>query len=345
MIEIDGSQKSGSGTILRLSVALAAILGETLHIYNIRQKRPQPGLRPQHLEAVLTAARLCNAELKGAEIGSRELWFKPGKVKGGKVEAEIGTAGSIPMLLLTVLPICLFAENTVHLHVSRGGTDVSNSPTINYIRHVLLPTLNRMGTNSSLAVNKYGYYPKGMGEVTITTEPCASLKPLLIENFGRIQGIKGVSVCTFLEERKVAERQAKAANDYLREKGYTADIQIINDKSNPLQKGSSLTLWTETNTGAVLGADAIGELRKTSEAVGRGAAEKLHAEISAEPTVDVHLADMLIPYVAMAKDKSMYLTRALSDHLETNIWLAEKILGAKFSVEKVNRLYRIEKVG
>ncbi|MFZ0965006.1 MAG: RNA 3'-terminal phosphate cyclase, partial [Candidatus Bathyarchaeia archaeon] len=52
MIEIDGSQKSGSGTILRLSIALAAILGQPLHIYNIRQNRPQPGLRPQHLEAV-----------------------------------------------------------------------------------------------------------------------------------------------------------------------------------------------------------------------------------------------------------------------------------------------------
>ena len=57
MIEIDGAKKSGSGTILRLSVALSAILGEPLHIFNIRKKRSQPGLRPQHLEAVLTAAR------------------------------------------------------------------------------------------------------------------------------------------------------------------------------------------------------------------------------------------------------------------------------------------------
>jgi len=68
VLEVDGSQKSGSGTILRLSVALAGILGEPLHIYNIRKKRRQPGLRPQHLEAILTAARLCNAEIKGATL-------------------------------------------------------------------------------------------------------------------------------------------------------------------------------------------------------------------------------------------------------------------------------------
>jgi len=344
LIEIDGSQKSGSGTILRLSVALAAILGETLHIYNIRQKRTQPGLRPQHLEAVLTASRLCGAELKGAELDSRELWFKPEKLKGGRVEAEIGTAGSIPMLLMTVLPVCAFAENTVHLHVSKGGTDVSNSPTMNYVRNVFFPTLKRIGISADLTVQKYGYYPKGMGEVTIIVEPCKSLKPLVLEDFGELKTIEGVSVCTFLAERKVAERQAKAANDYLKEKGYTAEIQIINDRSNPLQKGSSLALYAETHTGVILGADAIGEFRKTSETVGREAAEKLYAEISAEPTVDVHLADMLVPYVALAEGRSAYLTRTVSEHLDTNIWLAEKILGVKFNVKKVAGLYKIEKV-
>jgi RNA 3'-phosphate cyclase len=344
VIEIDGSQKSGSGTILRLSVALAAILDENLHIYNIRQRRPQPGLRPQHLEAVLTAAKLCDAEVEGAELNSRELWFKPKKVKGGNVKAEIGTAGSIPMLLMTIMPICAFAENTVHLHVSKGGTDVSNSPTINYIGCVLLPTLKRMGINATLTVHRYGYYPKGMGEVTITVEPCKHLKPLVLKDFGKIKAIKGVSVCTFLADRKVAERQAKAANEYLKEKGYLADIKIINDESNPLQKGSSLVLWAETDANAILGADAIGELRKPSETVGKEAAEKLYMEISAKPTVDVHLADMLVPYVALAEGNSIYFTRTISDHLETNIWLAEKILNVKFRINRVDGLYKIEKV-
>jgi RNA 3'-terminal phosphate cyclase (ATP) len=345
LIEVDGSQKSGSGTILRSAVALAAIMGQALHIRNIRQNRPQPGLKPQHLEAVLTAAKLCDAELEGANINSRELWFKPKKVTGGKIEAEIGTAGSIPMLIMTVLPICVFAENSVHLHVLKGGTDVSHSPTLNYLRFVLLPTLKRMGINASLTVQKYGYFPKGMGEVTLSVEPCNALQPLILENFGKINAIKGVSVCTFLAERRVAERQAKTANDYLREKGYMANVQIINDKSNPLQKGSSIVLWAETDAGAILGADAIGELRKTSETVGNEAADKLFAEISAMATVDVHLADMLVPYVALANGRSAYLTRTISDHLETNIWLAENILNAKFNVKRVNGLYTVEKVG
>jgi len=343
VLEIDGSQKSGSGTILRLSLALAGILREPLHIYNIRQKRTQPGLRPQHLEAALTASKLCNAEIEGAKLGSREIWFKPGEIRGGDIYAEIGTAGSIPMLLLTVLPLCAFAKHSVGLRVVKGGTDVRHSPTINYMKHVLLPMLERMGLKASLAIRKYGYYPKGMGEVSLEVQPCERLRPLRLEEPGTIGEPRGISICTFLADRRVAERQAKAANKYLEAHGYKAKIQVVNDTSNPLQKGSSLVLWTKSNTNALLGGDAIGELRKPSEVVGREAAENLFREIESEATVDIHLADMLVPYVSLADGNSAYLTRSMTDHLDTNIWLAEKTLNVSFKVRRVGSLYRVEK--
>lgn len=343
-MEIDGSKKSGSGTILRTAVALSAVIEQPLHIYNIRQNRPQPGLKPQHLEAVLTAAKLCDAEVEGAALNSRELWFRPKRVRGGNFDSEIGTAGSIPMLLMTVLPMCAHADTTVQLRITMGGTDVPHSPTINYVGFVLLPTLERMGLTTALNVQRYGYYPKGNGQATVIVTPRRLLKPLNLETLGNIKSIKGLSVCTFLADRKVAERQARSAKDYLKNKGLEADIQIINDISNPLQKGSSISLWAESDTGAILGADAIGELRKASETVGTEAAEKLYKEITAGPTVDVHLADMLIPYMALAHGKSTYLSRTLTEHLDTNIWLAQKILKTEFSVKEANGLFKIEKV-
>ncbi len=326
-------------------MALAAVRGEPLHIFNIRQNRPEPGLKPQHLESVLTAAKLCSAEVEGARLNSRDLWFTPHEVKGGVFDAEIGTAGSIPMLLMTVLPICLVAKDTVRLHVAKGGTDTAHAPTINYFRNVFLPALGRMGVEATLEVQRYGYYPKGMGEATLIVKPTASLKPVVLEDFGTLKDIRGISVCTFLADRKVAERQANAAKQRLAKEGYAADIQVVNDQSNPLQKGSSLALWAETDKGAVLGADAIGELKKTAEAVGREAAEKLLAELAAKPTVDTFLADMLIPYAAMARGTSTYLTRRVSGHLEANTWLAEKLLNARFTVTEVNNLFRVEKAG
>jgi len=343
LFEIDGSQKSGSGTILRLAVALAAIKSEPLHITNIRQNRPQPGLKPQHLESVLTAAKLCNAEVEGAHLNSRELWFKPKVIEGGLVEAEIGTAGSIPMLFMATLPICLFAKEPFKLHVSKGGTDTTHAPTINYLRNVFLRALRSMGANAEISVQKYGYYPKGMGEATLAVQPAVKLQAVRLENAGKSRSVKGISVCTFLSDRKVAERQAKAAMETLAQKGYSADIQIVNDISNIIQKGSSITLWAETEANAIVGADAIGELKKPAEVVGKEAAEKLMAELMARASVDTHLADMLIPYAALAKGASIYLTRDLSEHLEANIWLTKKMLGADFKVTRVGALYRIEK--
>lgn len=345
MLEVDGGWGSGSGTILRLSVALAGILGEDLHIFNVRKRRPNPGLRPQHLEAVLTAARLCDAEVEGAVLDSLELWFRPRGVVGGRVEAEIGTAGSIPMLLLTVLPICAFARRGVEVRVTKGGTDVRNAPTINYLKHVLLPVLGRMGLGASLEVQRYGYYPRGMGEVTLRVQPSRRVSPLHLEEAGGLEGLRGVSVCTFLKERRVAERQAEAAEEYLGARGFKAEIDVLYDTSNPLQRGSSVVLWATTDTGALLGGDAIGEIRKASEVVGREAAENLLKELRSGATVDVHLADMLVPYVGLAEGGSVYLVRSMTEHLETNIWLTQKILGTQFRATKTDGLYRVEKGG
>ena len=343
MLEIDGSLKSGSGTILRLSLAISAILNEPLHLNNIRMKRPKLGLKPQHLEAVLTAGRVCNATIKGAKLGSKELWFYPSEIAGGEIKAEIGTAGSIPMLLITVLPICAFAKRPIDLHVTRGGTDVRHSPTINYMMHVFFPLLARMGLKVSMKVHRYGYFPKGMGEVSVHVTPNQKLSPICLEEFGLLNSIQGKSVCTYLSHIKVAERQAKSAIEHLSLIEKNVDIKVINDSSNPFQKGSSLTLWAKTNKDVLLGADSIGEVRKSSEVAGQEAAKRLLVEIQSKATMDIHLGDLLIPYMALADDESIFLVRSISEHLETNIWLIQENLDAHFTVKRVGKLFKVTK--
>jgi RNA 3'-terminal phosphate cyclase (ATP) len=247
------------------------------------------------------------------------------------------------MLILTVLPMCLYARKGVILKVFKGGTDVRHAPTINYLKHVLLPTLGKMGVEASLKVEAYGYYPKGMGKVSLKVEPVRKLRPLRLPDFGQIGEIRGLSVCTRLKDRRVAERQAEAAKKLLRSRGFEVEIEVLYDMSNPFQKGSSLVLWMETDTGVILGGDAIGELRKPSEVVGREAAENLLKELEARPTADTHLADMVVPYIGLADGRSIYTVRELTEHLDTNIWLTEKILGVRFNVERVGHLYRVNK--
>jgi len=342
MFEVDGQQKSGSGTILRLAVAFSSILSEELHIYNIRRNRPNPGLRPQHLESVLTAAKLCDADVEGAILDSTELWYSPGRIQAGTTHASIGTAGSIPMLLLTILPICIHARGEITVVVSEGGTDTRYSPTINYLGRVLLPTLSKMGVHGTLEIRRYGYYPKGNGEVSMTVKSDPQLRSLNLEDFGVITEVDGISVATFLEDRKVAERQADSAKKYLSERGIDCRIEVVNDRSNRIQKGSSILLRAKTNRGVILGGDSIGEIRKPSERVGLEAAKALWQEIEARATTDIHLSDMLIPYISFCDERSLFLCREITEHLETNIWLSEEMVGTTFRVERRGELFQVE---
>ncbi|MBL7118743.1 RNA 3'-terminal phosphate cyclase [Candidatus Bathyarchaeota archaeon] len=342
MLEVNGQEKSGSGTILRLSIAFSSIIGEELHIYNIRKRRPKPGLRPQHLEAVLTAAKICNAKVEGAVLNSTEVWYSPGKIRSGRISASIGTAGSIPMLLMTTLPICAHSKGRIILDISQGGTDVKHAPTINYIDRVLLPTLKKMGIEASLEIKRYGYYPKGNGEVSITIDPPRKLGPLKLERFGKITQVEGISVATYLEDRKVAERQAKSAKECLARNGIECKITVVNDRSNKIQKGSSILIRTSTDTGVIMGADSIGEIRKRSEQVGLEAARLMLREVERKATADVHLSDMIIPYVTSCDETSTFLCREITEHLDTNIWLAQKMLDARFKVERRGPLFQVK---
>ncbi|RLG46071.1 MAG: RNA 3'-phosphate cyclase, partial [Thermoproteota archaeon] len=142
MINVDGSMGEGGGQLLRYSVALAAVLGEEIRIYNIRAKRSNPGLRPQHLNAVRVIARLVDAEVEGLRVGSREVTFRPRRrPRGGEYRVDIGTAGSISLLLQASLPVLAAADGPVTLTVT-GGTSVKWAPPVPYLQNVLIPLLS-----------------------------------------------------------------------------------------------------------------------------------------------------------------------------------------------------------
>jgi RNA 3'-terminal phosphate cyclase (ATP) len=143
VITIDGAQKSGSGTIVRYAVALAALLGRPLHLVNARAKRDKPGLRPQHLSSVLACAELCGATTQGVSVGCREFTFTPsGQIKGGSFTWDIGTAGSATMLALSVLPLACFADDPVTARIT-GGVFQDFAPSPHHLQHVLAPLVQK----------------------------------------------------------------------------------------------------------------------------------------------------------------------------------------------------------
>ncbi len=333
MLYVDGAQQSGSGTIVRFATAFAALLRRPLCVTNARAKREKPGLRPQHVAAVRACAELCGATTEGLAVGSREFIFMPGpRIRGGTFSWEIGTAGSATMLALGILPVACFAETPVAARIT-GGVFQDFAPSPHHMEHVLAPLLARMGATVELQVLRAGYVPRGGGVIDLRVRPVrGSLSPLRLTEQGVVREVSGIAFSSHLEERRVSARMAQACQGQLSSAGLAAHIEHALD-TLAVHPGASLAVWATTSTGCLLGADRCGALRRSSEAIGRFVAESLLTDLAADATVDRHAADQLVLFAALAAGATDYVIPGLTDHVETNLWLAEQF-GANVRHEK-----------
>jgi RNA 3'-terminal phosphate cyclase (ATP) len=332
MIHVDGSAKSGSGTIVRYSVALASLLGEELHITNIRARRDKPGLRPQHLASVKACAEMCGAQMTGAVVDSMELIYKPGhRLKGGHYQWDIGTAGSTTLLVMSLLPMAVFAEEETVLRVS-GGLFQDFAPSAHHMQYVLFPTLAKMGIRVSLEIIRPGYVPRGGGVIQVDIKPVGKeIKPLARLEQGKVNSIRGIALSSHLKEPRVSQRMADECQKALAKQGYSARIETLWDESS-LQAGASLAIWAETDSGCLLGADQAGARGRRSESIGRHVAQTLLEDLAAGATVDRYLSDQMIIYGALASGTTEYIIPSFTEHVDANLWLVEKF-GARPRVD------------
>jgi RNA 3'-terminal phosphate cyclase (ATP) len=336
-MKVDGAFGEGGGQILRTSTALAALLGEPVEIYNIRKNRSNPGLAPQHLAGIKALQDMVDGEVKGAEIGSTKVAFYPGRRGSGRFTIDTKTAGSITLILQTLLIPGIFSRDGVELDI-RGGTDVKWSPPIDYVKRVFLPILKKMGVSADVEIIKRGYYPKGSGRVVVTMPPVERLKPLKAAEGGSLGGVKGLSHSLNLPAH-IVERMANSARDALE---YKCSIEL--ECGSGLSTGCGIALWAEFQN-SVLGASALGAPGKPAEKVGREAAKGLLEEIESGATLDTFMGDQVIPYMGLADGTSETTVKKLTGHIQTNICVVEKILGVKYDIVEKEGLYLIKTRG
>jgi len=320
MISIDGSAGEGGGQILRTAVSLSAVTDTPVHVKNIRAGRANSGIRPQHLHAIEAVRKLCEGRVDGLSVGSSELTFFPGKIVGGKMSINVGTAGSITLVLQALMVPAAFAEKEVNVTVT-GGTDVAWSPSVDYLQHVTLPLLQKFGYKGEIRLLGRGYYPVGGGCVKLTVEP-ARMRRIELLSPGRLLKIHGVSHAhRTLSKAKVAERQMKTARHFLYNRFPDAEIRVLEEYNDAACPGSGVTVWAQTEN-TILGADALGERGKRAEDVGREAAERLAIALGSDSALDAHMCDQIIPYLALAG--GVVRTDDISEHARTNIEVVKR---------------------
>ncbi len=327
---VDGSFGEGGGQILRTSAALSAVLQRPVEITSIRAKRPNPGLRPQHVAVLRAIAALCNGEVENLEAGSTTIRFLPGKVRSTNLSLDVGSAGSITLLLQPVILISSLsgADFVVEL---KGGTDVKWSPTLDYFRKVVLPAFKLLGVEVSMEVRRRGYYPEGGGFVETRIKGAPQVRPFHLLASPTVSP-SIMSVCSNLPKH-VAERQLATALSIMSDHGIKVEEShvSVDDAASP---GSSIAIYSVGPSGPFIGADSVGERGKPAEEVGREAADLFVREFQSGAPVDFHLADMVVGMLALAEGESAYRTSAVTEHLRTNLHICQLLVGCQSKIEE-----------
>lgn len=324
MIEIDGSEGEGGGQILRSALSLSIVTGQPFRIFNVRAKRPKPGLMRQHLTAVRAAAEISSAEVTGDEVGSRELMFRPGAVRAGDYAFHVGTAGSTTLVLQTVLPPLMAAASRSTVRVT-GGTHNKASPPVDFLARAFLPLLGRMGPRVSLELVRFGFYPRGGGEIVASIDPAPLRRLDLPERGGRVRQQAEAYIAAI--PMHVAERELEMVGRRL---NWGADERHARGLSSDVGPGNALTLTVECEHVTEV-FSGFAEKGVSAERVADHAIDEARAWLASEGAVGPHLADQLLLPMALAGAGS-FTTSAITEHFRSQAAVIGTFLGTSIGI-------------
>jgi RNA 3'-terminal phosphate cyclase (ATP) len=334
MLVIDGSQGEGGGQVLRTSLALSLVTNTPFRVENVRARRSRPGLMRQHLTAVRAAAEVGHAHVSGDEVGSKQLEFRPREVHPGDYRFSVGTAGSVTLVFQTILP-ALMGADAPSLIMFEGGTHNPMAPPFEFLSRVYAPLVAKMGVGLGLELQRAGFYPAGGGRFRAVVQP-GRLQPLTLEERGLIRVRRATAIVSSLPAH-VARRELDAVKRILRFNEEECRSLEIPDSPGP---GNALQIEIESEHVTEL-ITAFGEKGVRAEEVADRACAETVSYIDADVPVGAHLADQLLPLLALAGGGS-FRTVEPTLHTTTQVEIIRNFLACDIACERESeRVWRV----
>jgi RNA 3'-terminal phosphate cyclase (ATP) len=325
MITIDGSEGEGGGQVLRTALSLSLVTGQPFTMKNIRGNRERAGVMRQHLTAV-EAACAVGGQCEELDVGASEINFVPGTVKPGEYHFAVGTAGSTSLVLQTVLPPLMLADDPSRL-VLEGGTHNIYAPPFDFIERVFLPIINRMGPCVAATLKRPGFYPAGGGRVEVEIEPAKALTPLELIDRGELRRVEARAMVAALPGA-IAVRELGAVEKIL---GWPEDARKITQLPERVGPGNIVMVEAEFDNVTEM-TSGFGKLGVPAEAVGEHAAKRMAGYLGSTAAVGPYLADQLLLPFALAGGGS-FTTVKPTQHSRTAAEVISKFLPLNVSFD------------
>lgn len=335
MLTIDGSQGEGGGQIVRSSLALSLVTGKPVTIERVRAGRRKPGLGRQHLKAVQAARKISKAKVDGAELGSSRIVFRPGEVKAGDYSFRIATAGSTTLVLQTVLPALMIADDVSTITLE-GGTHNPLAPPYDFLAKVYLPLVARMGPQVKTDLERPGFYPAGGGKFTVEIHPVEKLGRFELVERGQIAARRVRAVVANLPGH-IAERECSTVAEKTR---WDQSCFEIHEAAGSPGPGNVVMIELESTNVTEL-FTGFGERGVRAETVATRVLDSALRYAKADVPVGENLADQLMLPLGVGAYQGTggggFRTLALSRHSMTHIQVLKTFLDIKICIQEDGR--------
>ena len=384
LIVLDGTTLEGGGQLLRLSLSISSLLAIPIRVDRIRGKRgprsapgKDGGLKAAHLASVRWLALATAARTEGMKLNSTDLTFCPSSFGHTAANLELDlnstwkdvynrdsvlrrethipmpTPGSIALILQAILPYLIFSGSPVPLRVTiEGGTNVSNSPSIDYVNQVFLPLLHsKLGMSLiTVTICKRGWsIGRGsVGHVIFDISP--SPQPFILPAFeiSHRGAVIAVHMSILAPNVKFRDQIKGEATKQIARILPNVPLNCSLEEDSGDSQRVYLLVVAETESGSRLGSDKLYERKRSkkgrpskgvqtefskeaewlvTETVG-----DLEREIQHGGAVDSHMQDQLIIFQALAEGQAKVDNSRLEAtlHTQTARWVAERLLKIHF---------------
>ena len=319
-------------------------------------KSRQLVFRPSSIGAETRVKRDQNQHAARKKYEKEGVWediFDDGRLVRRQSYIPMSSPGSILLILQAILPYLLLSncsnmdgqKTVVPLRVTiEGGTNVSSSPSIEYIRQVLLPMLSQKLSVPLITtmLHKRGWSTgrSEVGSVTFNIEPLPSASVLPTFSFQDRGGLAKVHVSVLAPEATARRSIRDKATAQLL--AYNSEIEIMFpvDENSGSDKRLYLLLVAETSNGYRLGRDWLFDEKarglstdQVCEKLVSKVMKDLKKEMRHGGCVDEYMQDQIVVFQALAAGKAEIdfgNDREATLHTKTARWVTDQVVGAGF---------------